>query len=76
MKVWELPPQTRRYLGHLLQDATLVIHPGLGMSQRFWIANLPLDMFGDHVHTVYAAAILAGDSAMIPIDNRRLVLES
>jgi hypothetical protein len=40
----------------------------------FWLANLPVRKLGPYAPDVYKALIEHGDDALIPIDNRRMVL--
>lgn len=62
--------------------AILLADPGLAasspatlsLSQRFWLLNLALDLLQPHAKAIYQAAIEAGDGALIPIDNRRCVM--
>lgn len=55
--------------------ANLLGHEGLTFSvgQRFWLLNLPLGDLQPYAKEIFEAAIAAGDGAILPIDNRRLV---
>lgn len=43
-------------------------------SQLFWLANLPPDWYGPHARAVYEALERAGQKALIPFDNWRMVM--
>lgn len=60
------------YVASLLQQRTP--SPILSLSQRIWLLNLPLNMLQPHAGEIYTAAILSGDGAFIPLDNRQVVL--
>jgi hypothetical protein len=50
--------------------------PPYSVDQVFWLANLPLSMLEGDARVVYEAIIAAGEDAMIPLDNRQLVMEN
>jgi hypothetical protein len=45
------------------------------INQAFWLANLPLQILGKLAKPVYLALIECGQRALIPMDNRDMVLE-
>lgn len=45
------------------------------MSECFWLANLSLTTLGEHAKKVYDALINADLGALIPIDNREIIIE-
>jgi len=46
------------------------------MPMLFWLGNLPVKKLGEFAPDVYKALIKSGREAIIPIDNRRMVLGS
>lgn len=46
----------------------------LTLEERAWLLNLPPSLLGEFVHQLYTVAVKTGDQALIPIDNRRLIL--
>lgn len=63
-------------------DAKAFVMTLLGRPEKitramlFWLANLPVKKLGEFAPDVYRALIKSDNSALIPIDNRRMVLGS
>jgi len=56
---------------------TALGHPkAITTPMLFWLGNLPVKKLGEFAPDVYRALIKRGDNALIPIDNRRMVLGS
>ena len=49
--------------------------PKVTEEQAFWLANLPLSHFKGFAKPIYEALIAKDMGALIPIDNRRFVLQ-
>lgn len=76
-KHYPLPRHVVAHIALLLHYPDLVSHTTLAtlsLGQRFWLLNLPLVLLEPYTRAVFQAAVMAGDAALIPIDNRNLVL--
>lgn len=65
----ELPDETRTVFLHWLGNA-----PDFRRSGVFWLANLSVNRLGEHAKPLFKALVLADLEALIPWDNRVLVL--
>jgi hypothetical protein len=45
------------------------------VQQAFWLANLPLQVLGNSAKDVYSALKVAGYIALVPWDNRKMILK-
>ena len=52
---------------------TYTVH--ITLDQAFWLANLPLQVLGDSAKDIYSALRVAGYIALVPWDNRKMVLK-
>ena len=64
-----LSPEAEQFVNRLL-----LFPPDYRMNQVFWLANLSRLTLGKHVKEIYEAIIQSDQAALIPLDNRRLVL--
>lgn len=67
----DLPEEARLWVAHLTNGQA----GDFTFGQLMWLANLPLSWHGPHARAVYEAFERAGQSALVPIDNRRAALD-
>jgi len=66
-----LPAPTLHFLAQATGDSRAV--EGLTSNQTFWVANLSLDVLGEHAVSIYVWLGKLGLSSLVPIDNMRKV---
>lgn len=71
-----LPVQIEGKTGYWIAEQTGFQYPPFVMtySLAMWLGNLPVPYLGVHARPIFSALVDAGHGAIIPIDNRRLVL--
>lgn len=70
LSVWKFCPVAHRFvMAELFGGA-----PGITFDMAFWLANLALPRLREHARPIYKAFVDAGQGALIPTDNRTLVL--
>jgi hypothetical protein len=65
----KLPKSTRAFLLGLLKNP-----PAITWEMVHWIANLNPGQFGPHTKEIFQSIVDAGESVLIPVDNRIMVL--
>lgn len=74
---YPLPRDAAAHVALLLRYPDLVSSAAsarLSLGQRFWLLNLAPVLLEPHTRAIFQAAVTVGDAALIPIDNRNLVL--
>lgn len=69
--IWSVCGEAHRFVMDRLLGGSL----GLTKAQEMWVANADPAILGRHAKPIYQAIIKAGLPGLIPIDNRRLILE-
>lgn len=70
LSVWKHSREAHDYMMRELFDRA----PGITPEMVHWLANLPRTAFREHARPIFLALVEGGFGALIPTDNRKLVL--